>query len=267
MKQGTGQQAAFPIISQSNQTSDIGDYSNMRVFCGLSGGINSAGVLCHLGSEYPEELKPKHLFLFYAHIMQHSPGTLRFVRDCIAYAKSHFEQVTWGASRGDVLELFRGKRMIPHPMLSPCTEHLKLIPMLKFQLEHGTDIDLVGYVRDEVRRVRRQQAKEVAGKAYPIVHFSNEYCFEIVKREIGWYPPIYDIRDEQGKRVFKHNNCLPCKNMTGQLTATSATGQFIQVVEHFPAQAAQAQALAGELGAYWGRKPGEKKGCDSVCGF
>lgn len=245
----------------------LDDYSDKRVFIGLSGGINSMAVLCHLATEYPQELKPKHLFLFYAHIRQHSQGTLAFVRAGVKYAREHFDSVTFGCSRADVLAFFGEQKIIPHPMLSPCTEHLKLIPMMQFQLEHETEIDLVGYIRDEVRRIRRQAKKGVTGKGYPIQHFTDAYCFDLVEREIGFYPPIYKILDAEGNRVFKHNNCLPCKNMQGHLWADgTATRDYANVKTHFPLHFEEARQLTGSIGSYWGRKS-DTTGCSDVCEF
>jgi len=81
----------------------------------------------------------------------------------------------------------------------------------------------------------------------PTANWTDEDCFAEVKKAIGWYPNIYDIlwsderimpflesvkgqmpeNDRQialkyakrgyghdkSKRVFNHNNCIPCKNM------------------------------------------------------
>jgi hypothetical protein len=63
-----------------------------------------------------------------------------------------------------------------------------------------------------------------------------------------------------GQRVFKHNNCLPCKNMVGTLTPCNATGQFEDVKKHYPDYFAAAQELSKRLTAlhgkeiYWGRE-------------
>ncbi len=43
---------------------DFDDFSDKNVLVGLSGGINSAAVLCWLAA-MPEEAKPKELHLFY----------------------------------------------------------------------------------------------------------------------------------------------------------------------------------------------------------
>ena len=80
---------------------------------------------------------------------------------------------------------------------------------------------------------------------FPISEFTDEWCFEIVDKHIGWHPAIYDILDEKGKRVFKHNNCLPCKNM--QLSQMKA------VEKYYPDYMAKAVALSERLKAYWGR--------------
>lgn len=233
------------------------DYSDKKVMISLSGGINSAALLRYMASVYPAEHRPRQVFLFYAHLIEHSPGTLTFVRDQIAYARKHFNSVVWEASRGSVIEYFGREKIIPHPMLSPCSEHLKIIPMLAFYNKHKCDVDLVGYVREESSRISRQQKKNRgADKAYPIRHLSNEDCFDLVEQEIGWYPPIYKIRGPEGKRVFKHNNCLPCKNMNGKLDGRFASGQFVDVIQHYPEYGYRAMNLASKLNAYWGRDKG-----------
>ena len=121
---------------------------------------------------------------------------------------------------------------------------------------------LIGYVRHEFGRYRRAVKRASSGRtkdAYPILSWTDEDCFDIVREVIGWYPAIYDIRWtaadvalglcekwEIGKRVFPHNNCLPCKNMTKR--------QLMTVGRFFPAYAERAQRAADLIpGAYWGR--------------
>ena len=173
--------------------------------------------------------------------------------DCVRYARRHFEHVVFEFVRGSVLKFFEAEKFIPHPMLSPCSERLKARPAAAFAERHKIDVDLVGFVKTERRRIARQQAKGVPGKDYPIAHLTDAECFELVKREIGWWPKIYDILDERGGRIFKHNNCLPCKNMQGNLDANGASGDYAAVALHFPAYAAAAAHLSADLGAYWGR--------------
>ena len=82
-------------------------------------------------------------------------------------------------------------------------------------------------------------------KHYPIGEYSDEWCFEIVDRHIGWHPKIYDILDKNGKRIFKHNNCLPCKNMYPE--------DFEAIKIYYPKYYEQAMKLSIELKKYWGR--------------
>lgn len=241
---------------------------------GLSGGINSMAVLCWLAT-YP--LKPKELHLFYAHFEEHSPGTLEFVLDGVEYAKNKFETVTYKQTNNSVLDYFESQNMIPHPTAAPCTRFLKIEPMVNYAFENGIGIDLVGYIRTEKRRVKNMQSKGAnnlfMSKQFPILSEDNEWCFETVKREIGYYPAIYDLRwsdagliefvkanlyrlpeDVQKKllkkwgkpeRVFTHNNCLPCKNM--QL-------DDLLLVEYFFATYwKNAKDLSDRLKKYWGR--------------
>ena len=223
------------------------DYSEKRVMIPLSGGINSAAVLCWLAEYQPEHLKPMELHLYYSHFREHSPDTFRFVADCIRFARRKFASVKVKITRNSVLAYFEGEHMIPHPMISPCSIDLKIKPRMAYDAEHGIDLDLVGFVQTEMRRWKRQQSYKGSGRTrYPMLRFTDEDCFSLVKICIGWYPAIYGILDEKGRRAFTHNNCLPCKNMTAK--QLRAVGQF------YPEYAKRAQETADRIpGAYWGR--------------
>ena len=45
--------------------------NGQKILVGLSGGINSAAVLCHLKES---GIMPSELHLFYVHFKEHSPG-------------------------------------------------------------------------------------------------------------------------------------------------------------------------------------------------
>lgn len=225
---------------------------------GLSGGINSAAILVWV-CDLPDDCKPKELHLFYSHFKEHSPDTLQFVLDLWTYAKGKCQNVFYKQIDNSVLDFFKGEKFIPHPKFSPCTSNLKIEPMNAYKREHGIDVDLIGYVREEARRIKRMQTKDknFNEKRFPISGWDNEFCFPYVKNAIGWYPKIYDIR-EKGKRVFKHNNCLPCKNMN--------QNDFESVEKYYPKYASEAQRLADELDSHWGRIEGQTIGC-SFCEF
>lgn len=243
------------------------DFSDKRVLVSLSGGINSAAVLCYLASKYLVEKRPKKIWIYYAHLKEHSPGTLRFVRDQIRYARSHFEEVVTGFHFGSVVEFFRKEKFIAHPIVSPCSEHLKYEPLEKFSALHRIEVDLIGYVRSERRRIKRQIASGAENKFYPISHLTDADCFDLVKEEIGWYPEIYDI-NRNGKRVFKHNNCLPCKNFDGFLDSDgNHSGQYSDVKEYFPSYFERARELAADLDLYWGREADLIGGHCKYCEF
>ena len=226
------------------------DYRNVKVMIGLSGGINSMAVLVWLANY---ELKPKELHLFYAHFEEHSPGTLEFVLAGVEYAKRNFDTVIYKQTNNSVLDYFKEQKMIPHPTAAPCTRFLKIEPMVTYAFENGITVDLVGYVRTEKRRVKNMQSKGAdnlfMSKQFPILQQDNEWCFDVVKKEIGFYPAIYDIRNAKGKRVFTHNNCLPCKNMQ--------IDDFEEVKEFFPDYWQKAMELSNELQKYWGRSENE----------
>jgi len=217
-----------------------------KVFIGLSGGINSMAVLCWL---IESKIVPSELHLFYAHLKEHSPDTFKFVAAGIRYARLHFPDVHVKVTRNSVLSFFEEQKMIPHPTISPCTQRLKIEPMEKYCVEHGITIDLIGYVRKETRRIKRMEKKRYENldldKLFPIREFNDDWCFEIVDRHIGWHPAIYDIKDDTGKRLFTHNNCLPCKNMYVK--------DMVNIQSHFPDYMAKATITANKLKKYWGR--------------
>lgn len=204
-------------------------------------------VLCWLieAGEQPEELH-----LFYAHLKEHSPDTFQFVADGIRLARKHFRKVVVKITRNSVLAYFREQNMIPHPTFSPCSRWLKIEPMALYAMDNNISIDLIGYVKNELKRVRRMEASQAntlfLTKEFPIRSFTDEWCFEIVDSHIGWHPAIYDILDDKGKRKFKHNNCLPCKNMW--------LNDMIAVRDHFPDYMDRANKLSQDLKSYWGRE-------------
>lgn len=222
------------------------DCNGRVVLLPQSAGINSAAVYCWL---LESGMRPRELHIYYAHFAEHSPDSFRFVADIIRHARRNFDNVIVRVTKNSVLQFFREQRMIPHPVASPCSRMLKIGPMVEYAAANGIEIDLVGYVKGEQKRIKKMQ--EAHGndmflqKGTPIAEFDDEWCFEIVKKHIGWYPAIYDIRDEKGKRVFNHNNCLPCKNMYVK--------DMLLIEKYYPAYMEAAIKLSEELGAYWGR--------------
>lgn len=226
---------------------------------GLSGGINSMAVLCWLG-ELPEAQRPKELHLFYADFKEHSPGTVQFVLDGVFWARGRFEKVEYIQTDNSVMDFFEESNMIPHPTNSACSRLLKIEPMLRYAYQNDIQIDLIGYVAKEVARAKRAikagQNDMFFKKEFPILGKDDNWCFEIVDRCIGWHPTIYDIM-ENGKRIFTHNNCLPCKNMTKK--------QLQAVSTYYPAYFERALQVEQETGSYFGRSKCDT-GC-AVCNF
>lgn len=223
-------------------------YQDEKIMIGLSGGINSMAVLCWL---FENKIQPQELHLFYAHLVEHSPDTFQFVADGIRFARKHFNNVKVKITRNSVLQFFEQQKMIPHPMFSPCTRVLKIEPMITYGFENGIKYDLVGYIQHELKR-RSKKQKEVAQadlfslvKEYPIGLFNDEWCFEIVDKYIGWHPKIYDLKDESGRRLFDHNNCLPCKNFYPE--------HIENVRVHYPDYFHNAMGLSRKLQKHWGR--------------
>lgn len=222
-------------------------YGDKKVMIGLSGGINSMAVLCWLANQ---KEKPKELHLFYAHFEEHSEGTLEFVLAGVEYAQKHFEKVIYKQTNNSVIEFFKSLKMIPHPTIAPCTRMLKIIPMANYAMENGIQVDLIGYVKTEKRRARNMEANGAQtlflSKEFPILSEDNEWCFDVVRKEIGFYPAIYDIRDANGKRVFTHNNCIPCKNWNKK--------NFASANQYYPDKMKPAIQLQQELKKHWGRE-------------
>jgi len=230
------------------------DFSGKKVMIGLSGGINSMAVLCWLG-ERSEAHRPDELHLFYADFKEHSPDTIQFVLDGLFWARERFKKVEYTQTDNSVMDFFEENNLIPHPTNSACSRILKIEPMLKYAYKNDIQIDLIGYVAREVSRAKRAlkaaQNDMFFKKDFPILGKDDEWCFEIVDRCIGWHPAIYDIK-ENGKRVFTHNNCLPCKNMTVK--------QLQFVAKYYPAYYARALEVEQNTGSYFGRSK-----CDTGC--
>lgn len=226
--------------------------NNERILIGLSGGINSMAVLCHL---VESGVKPAEVHLFYAHFDEHSPDTFKFVADGIRYARKHFPVVKVKITRNSILGFFEEVKMILHPARGLCSYRLKIEPINKYAFEQDLKIDLVGYVKHELKRRAEGQKKKAPQtffslqKLYTIGEYTDEWCFEIVKRHIGWYPKIYDIKDEAGKRIFKHNNCLPCKNMYPH--------ELEAIKQHYPKYFERAMRTSAKLKAHYGRNEAE----------
>lgn len=134
-------------------------------------------------------------------------------------------------------------------------------PAREYFEQHELDIELIGYVdTDTIRRGKKsrfERLSEQPQKRFPILSWSKQDCLDYVRDTIGWYPAIYNIKDEKGKEVFSHNNCLPCKNMTPK--------QLVSVAKHYPEYAREAQKTVNAIpGAYWGREDIGVFACD-VC--
>lgn len=174
------------------------DFKNKKVLIGLSGGINSMALLCWLSS-LPFDNKPSELHLYYAHFEEHSPDTKKFVEAGVEFAKKHFANVIYTITENSVLDFFLEKKFIPHPTISPCSAEFKILPMLKYAYKNNIDVDLIGFVNSEQKRIDRlnKTAKQdlFFVKQFPIANQTNEWCFELVLKNIGWYPNIYDIKN------------------------------------------------------------------------
>lgn len=240
-------------------TDDVVDYSDKKVMIPLSEGINSAAIVCLLGEHHPAPMMPKELHLFDVHLVEHSPDSLQFAWALIQYAHRKFPYVTATIVQDSFDKWCLDNKMVPHPSISPCSRELKMNRLDEYFTKQQLDIRLIGYVRHEMKRWTKAQKHIDSTYRYPILSLTDEDCFEIVKKAIGWYPAIYDItftqedlisglcrKFELGRRVFKHNNCLDCKNLT--------TRQVKHVRKHFPLVAERADLIATSLpGARWGR--------------
>lgn len=234
--------------------------------------------------------------MYYAHFDEHSSDTIDFVDAIFKYCKKSFEfPVFTKKADNSILGFYRKIGSIVPPMSAACTKILKIFPIAKYMESHEIDYDLIGYVRGEENRVKRQIKRGAIKKLHPITHITDKDCFDLVRSEIGWYPSIYDITwrdkriieaiesgaldwlaDNQMKilkkyssrgygytkrniRVFKHNNCLPCKNMHAWELAT------VQIF--FPKYFNDAMKTAEELDKYFGRLGEFSDGMPSSCTY
>lgn len=290
---------------------ELNSVEGKNIMIGLSGGINSAAVLCYLVRHMA---RPKHLHLYYCHFEEHSPDTLKFVFDCVKFAFKQYdnmefkydhtklskpfegdfsissETVTFSMNYNSVLSFFEKSNMIPHPMVSPCTRILKINRIREYMIDNEIEVDLIGYVRSERRRIKNQMKRSKTNKSYPISNLTDEDCFSIVSKDIGWYPEIYSILwsddrikkgverfksliptkhlsfikkcikkghgNNKSSRVYGHNNCLPCKNMQ--------TWEFWITKILFPSYMDNAEKTAQKIGAHWGRNSNEWDSMESA---
>ncbi len=58
--------------------------------------------------------------------------------------------------------------MIPHPTISPCSVKLKIKPREKYVAENDIDFTMVGFVRGETKRMKRQKKYDDGKTLYPI---------------------------------------------------------------------------------------------------
>lgn len=259
------------------------NYAGQKVLLGLSGGINSAALECWLAAA-PEHEKPAELHLLTHQFAEHSPDTRRFIDAVRAHAKANFPCVVVAETENSVLGFFEQRGMIPHPKLAVCTAVLKVEPSMVYMIRHDIRINVVGYVEKEQKRIANMDRKgertdfgvflpSGTESQFLLRHFTDEWCLQVVDREIGWHPAIYDLRwNDLGfmswmqtklptltgydlravearlgttAPVFEHNNCLPCKNMH--------LWQMLCVEYFFPTEWAAARATQETIGAHWGR--------------
>ena len=248
------------MVSQYNIFTQALDLSGKNVGVGISGGINSAAVLCWM-ADLPIERKPAKLGLIYIHMREHSDDTAAFSIALMRFARDNFDNVVTRIVRHSVLDFFEDERMIPHPKFSPCTHKLKLASIADFYIHENIDHDFIGFVRSEKRRIARQgkarQGKARLTKIYPIQDFDDDACIDVCMAKIGWIPAIYHIKNSKGKRIFSHNNCFPCKNMDPK--------DLRNVKKYLPRHYDRAMATANKLGLYWGRD--KECGSCGVCEF
>jgi len=196
-------------------------YQDKNVMIGLSGGINSAAVLVYLVNYVPKDEWPDVLHLYYAHFEEHSPDTMDFVLALVKYAKDHFKKVVFEMTENSVNRYFIDAGMIPHPTRSTCTGILKIFPMAEYMHDNKIDVDLVGYVREDKSRIKRQKkyieskkknrtgkGKAMKKKEHPIAHLSDEDCFSLVEKHLGpgVVPDIYKIKWND-KRIIPFLKC------------------------------------------------------------
>lgn len=271
-----------------------------NILIGTSAGINSAAVLIDTIQKIKSGVLPRSLHLVYIHINQHSPDSEPFVNALVAYAKHHFPETVYFKYHYDILDFFEEQKMIPHPKANVCSRIIKTENIEKYKEQHEIDIDLIGYVKQEKQRIKGLVSK-ITGEdknkidadyyiehgvkrgnetiIFPIAKWTDEECFDIVEKAIGWYPSIYNIfwNDERvipflesvrgimpedarkialkyaerghgfsgSKRIFNHNNCLPCKNMQ--------VWQFWLIKLFFPKYFDEAVEASKRIGAFYGR--------------
>jgi len=280
---------------------DTWKYADKKVMIGLSGGINSAAVLLYLIHHVPKDEWPKVLHLYYAHFDEHSDDTMDFVMALVQYAEKYMN-VDFTVTYNSVNKHFVEQGMIPHPTLATCTGMLKIFPMAEYMAENEIEVDLVGYVREDKSRIKRQnkymKSKGKVNKQHPIKHLSDEDCFSLVERHMGSkiIPDIYKIKwtdsriipflkchrqfipDDQfkvvmnyavkGYNIMKHSYRVFDHNNCLPCK-NMQSWQLYMVKLFFPDKFDIAMQTAQQLGQYWGRSADEmsKAGQVAACSF
>ena len=71
-------------------------------------------------------------------------------------------------------------------------------------IKHKIELDIVGYVRHEYKRINRHIDRGIKNKDYLIRHLSDEDCFSIVDKFLGWFSKAvkhFDHNDYTGAMV------------------------------------------------------------------
>lgn len=266
------------------------NYAGQKVLLGLSGGINSAALLCWM-AEAPEDEKPAELHLLSHQFAEHPDDTAPFIEACRVYARAHFPCVVVEETENSALAFFEDINMIPHPKLSPCTRLLKVVPSMAYMARHGIIHNLVGYVQSEKKRTTNMKKKGVVSQfgvtlkdgieaAFLISQFTDRWCMYMVDAHIGWHPAIYDHRWNHPGFVAFMKAKLAAYALTGEgmterdrRAIKTRLGKKIPVFDHnnclpcknmnlwqllcveffYPEKWAAARATEAAIGAHWGR--------------
>lgn len=184
-----------------------------RFSCGAASAVATKLALAKYGNERVE-------ITYSATNSEHSDNS-RFMADCVRWYNKPITILTSSQYR-DTWDVWEKERFIASRFGAPCTGALKREPAYAF--EHPTDILVMGYTVDEVKRadrIRKQNFERIIET--PLIEHGLEKsdCLALLERAGIDLPTMYLLG-------FQNNNCIGCPK--------GGRGYWNMIRKHFPAQ-------------------------------
>lgn len=145
--------------------------------------------------------------IFYTHINDQHPDTMRFVKDCEAWFGKTVE--IWQSDLFKTVEqVCRHRKFLRQPQMgAPCTQALKRYVREKFECEHGDNLRVV-WGMDCTEKHRADRIREHMPEhehIFPLIDrgITKEEAHEIMTASGIKRPAMYDLG-------YHNNNCIGC---------------------------------------------------------